>query len=182
MHQVQNAQRVRMGAHSGEFQLGQQSLSGVGRSACFLELRPALRHRMTLAHQHHIAVAQQGLLQGVAHLGQKTDGQVQLAVVQRGGNFVVGQRHGFEPHARRMVLQRQHQLGQKTRLANVTQVHTQHTGRALWVKHLRDVERIFDRAQRQLHRLRQPVGTRRRPHACATAFKQGITQHRPQTR
>ena len=53
---------------------------------------------MLFAHEQHITVAQQWLLQGLHHLGQKTDGQVQLPVVQGCADLRMWQRfaHGAD--------------------------------------------------------------------------------------
>ena len=160
-----------MGVHGHEVQAAQQRLG-----------RPRCGQRMAGAQQHTVVVAQQiHPLRGV-HTGQKADGEIDLARVQRAGNLVLRIAPAVHLRQRCLLAQGQHQRGQKARLADVAEVQAQAQRRGRRVEAIALVQRRLQQRDGGLHRLGQPLCTWRGPHAAGCAQEQLVSQQQTQPR
>lgn len=138
--------------------------------------------RVAFSQQHPVAVRQQLLAERALELGQKADGQVEVATVQ--GHADLGLRPGFRPHldARGGLPQFGHQLGQKAGLADVGQVQAQLGAGAPGIEGVARCQPGLEVGQAGLYRAGQIVGPGGGPHPAPRALEQGVAQRQPQAR
>ena len=174
LQQLQDAQRVGMGAYRHELKLAQIVQQRLAASA-------PLDEGVAFAQQHDVAVFQELYALRVLDRGQKPERKVDAPAVQRLGNVAAGQRRCLQAHAWGELAQCHHQVRQKTGLANVAHVDAKHLGRLRRVELFGLVQGLLQGRQRRLHRHRQALGLGGGRDAARGAHKERVLHQQAET-